>query len=333
MNVLTENINKLTIHIDNVTKNVDKSSINIDKILENLSISSINIEKIMENSTKNIDKFIAEGIKHRKISEKLLNEQTTSIQTMNAAINGYIKNEANLIENEINRQITTYLKNDIKFKDCNIFDIQKNWQYLNKPTIDPNFPTHTFINKTQHPITEFDGIYIITNDLGYCPGFPEIKQIRYNSNQPTKKPQHELFKQFLIVEAKHSITRQEIIKKVKQIQELQKYIQIKPTQLNLTTEFKNINSSLLLNEFKGEIILIFGSEDMDDSRATQIETGHEDWKKLGILAGYVKCSGERYELYENENNFKAKKLVYAQAVRTGELEIAGGRKRKLGKKI
>jgi hypothetical protein len=133
--------------------------------------------------------------------------------------------------------VQKYLKNDEKFINYNILDITKKWKFLRKQHMNIKKPD-PFCNKVDNPITEFDGLYILTTDLNYYPDDDDFikrittKKIQSNSTTPF------LYK-FIVVEAKHSITNFDITKKINQIKEFQEYIKYAK---NFTEDNKSVKA-------------------------------------------------------------------------------------------
>jgi hypothetical protein len=119
----------------------NKSLENTKKYLENASRISENTSKRLDKLEIMIDKYVADGvelrkmmkeniadsIKHRIFITENMREQTSYIRSMNKTINGYIKNEANIIEDEVNESLIPYFKKDEKFANYNIFELTKEW--------------------------------------------------------------------------------------------------------------------------------------------------------------------------------------------------------------
>jgi hypothetical protein len=317
---------------ENTSKRLDKLEIIIDKYVADGVV-------MRKNTTENMDKYVAEGvelrkmmkenivdsIKHRIFITENMREQTSSIRSMNKTINGYIKNEANIIEDEVNESLIPYFKKDEQFANYNIFELTKEWGYLNIPTIDPEYPTNYFANNKL--ITEFDGLYVISNDRTF---FLSDKYKRIKTMQKETNP---VFKKFVVVEAKHSITTKDITRKIEQIQKFQNYLKIDPGLPGLTDDFKRKQDYYKLNEFSDEIILIFGSEHFAKTDIDYIKKMYKEWIKLNIYVSYIQLSGDRYELHNydvNSSGFKANNLIYADKVITSGLNItrAGGKRKK-----
>jgi hypothetical protein len=320
---------------ENTSKRLDKLEIIIDKYvldgveqrknMDKYVAEGIELRKMMK---ENIDKYIVDGIRHQKIFTENIEKQTSSIKSMNQTINSYIKNEADIIEDEVNESLVPYFKKDEQFANYNVFDLTKKWDFLNIPTINPDYPTNKFINNNL--ITEFDGLYIISNDRTYflTDDYKRIKTMQENTDP--------VFKKFVVVEAKHSITNDDITRKIIQIRKFQNYLKIDPSSPDLTDDFKSKNKYLRLNEFSDEIILIFGSEHFATADIKFIKDNYIEWTNLNIYVSYIQLSGDRYELHNydvNSSGFKANNLIYADKVITSGLNITkGGKKIKKSKK-
>ena len=132
----------------------------------------------------------------------------------------------------------------------------------------------------------------------------------------------------MVVEAKHSITTSDIKKKVAQMEEFLKYMQTDITKNNLTIEFLEKVENLQLNTFKKEILLVFGSENMDDERITQIQDNYITWKGKGIYVSYMKLNGNRYGLFDGKTKFTQNRFIYANSVSAVQLKIGAGKTKK-----
>jgi hypothetical protein len=322
---LENNLNKLTININNSTKNIDRLTDNINRVGEKVDSVTEGIKLLGDTLTRNI-----------KIQTREISKQTESTNVIKNAISGYIKNEADLIENEINGYIEEFLQNDSRFRYFNIFKVDK-WEYLNIPFLNKEKPD-IYINKKDHPITEFDGLFIMTTDDNY-----------YVDNIIRRKEETSNYKilQFIVVEGKHSISKEDIDTKIKQMIKFQDYLRVareKDNYTNLTREFQKKIIDYSLDEFDNHIILYFGSEDMDIQKENKIKNTAQFWNDTyDIEVGYLKPSGNRYELYRIEDNFNGNYLSYKKSnvksinvnkVNLGKNNIGGNSKKsKKTKKI
>jgi hypothetical protein len=128
-----------------------------------------------------------------------------------------------------------------------------------------------------------------------------------------QKETNPVFKKLIVVEAKHSITNDDITRKIEQIQKFQNYLKIDPGLPGLTDDFKRKHDYYKLNEFSDEIILIFGSEHFAAADIKFIKDNYKEWINLNIYVSYIQLSGDRYELHNydtNSNEFKANNLLY-----------------------
>ena len=230
-------------------------------------------------------------------------------------ISKYVRHREDFIEYKINKYIRTYLKKHRKFIGYNVFDLTNKWTSLNKPTIDPKYPNDKYQNRTERSITIFDGLYIITNDLDYYPSFFENNMIRmtYKPNVELQQPK---IKQFMVIEAEVNLTIDEITKKVEEMIKFLDYIKLMSyvtDSSNLTLEYIYQCKRMFINEFKREILLVFGSENMNEELTSYIKNNYESWYKNGINVSYTQFVGDHYEIYNKDKQFKpnnVKKVIY-----------------------
>lgn len=321
MTTVQRDFNEINKSLDKTALTADKTLATADKTLATADKTLLAVDKLV----KTVENTSVDVKEHIKIINKICQEIRDSSTSMNKTISSYIKNEADLIEDEINKYIKKYLTNDPQFHSYNIFNLTKIWKYLRIPEIS-NIKPDPFINKTDNPITEFDGLYILTDNFEYYPADSESLIIRKTKNNSTNS-----IRKFVVVEAKHSITGDDINKKIKQMIIFQEYLKKakKLENANYTKEFIKKVQGLQLNEFSEEIILIFASDDMDESRTIQIHDNYLIWVEKKIYVSYLRPGGDRYELYsyENENKiFIQNRYIYGN-VRATSLTLTAGRKK------
>ena len=250
-------------------------------------------------------------ISYSKTLSKQQNDSTTS---MKKTLASYIKNESDMIENEINEHVKKFLKRDDRYKAFRILQITK-WKLLKYAQINQT-KKDIFVNKKD--ITEFDGLFVITTDDTYYPDESIIVRGKKQTNTGSKTP---YISRFVIVEAKHSITNSDIDDKLEQMEELQKYLLLarqrkpqigitSPHEDNFTIEFDKKIINYDLERFDTNLTVIFGSDDMGENQERKIRNDSDIWKNKGIQIGYIKPSGNRYELYHSDDDFQANNLAY-----------------------
>ena len=311
------------------------------------------VEKYRKEERESVEKFRLEAEKDRKnmgaFTRQMIQEIRDSTKSINTTIGNYINNESDLIEKEINGHIRNYLAKDPKFLNYTIFDISNILKFLKEPEIIGDSKDN-FINKKT--ITDFDGIFILTNDDKYVP--PDITDKTLVRKTTTQLISGEKIKKFVIVEAKHCLDNKQLQKKISQIERFQQYLeeariyQEDYIKLNSTTsdeislekkkeytlEFKNKVLNYKLNEFTTDIILIFGSEDMGVNQIDLIKSNYDVWLANKIEVSYLTPSGGRYSLYcyNNANKlYEQNKNIYNNVV-ANKISLTGSGK-KNGKKI
>jgi hypothetical protein len=299
------------------------------------------VEQYRREDKDSIEKFRQRAEKDRKdmseFTRQMIQEIRDSTKSINKTIGNYINNESDLIEKEINGHIRNYLAKDPKFLKYTIFDITNIWKFLKEPEIIGNSKDNNIINKTT--ITDFDGIFILSNDDSYFPlNINDRTIVRLRKNSTTSSSEDKI-KKFVIVEAKHCLDNAELKKKIEQIKRFQQYLEeARKYQQNTdkyTLEFKNKVSSYKLNEFTTDIILIFGSEDMGKNQIELITSNYDEWLNKKIEVSYLTPSGGRYSLYcyNNANNlYEQNKNIYNNVV-ASKISVTGAGKKKSNKNI
>lgn len=270
----------------------------------NLELQKVNIELSIENQSKIVSDYVT-------TTKKAVVEIRDNTQKIKESISSYIKNESELIENEMNQYMVQYLGKDRRFLGYAIYDLTKIWSRLYLPDVDPEKP-NKYVNKKD--ITEFDGLYVLTSDDNYVPDVDVFNPIREKGvGTNTKK---ETF--FLVLEAKHSITNNDINTKIEQMRKFQDYIRKAKTNIpDATEEYKRKIKNYKLAQVDTKLILVFGSDNMGENQETKIKKEADTWKsEYDITVNYLKPCGEKYELYPYESNFKRKNLKYANVQST-----------------
>lgn len=241
-----------------------------------------------------------------------------SVKSLVAEMKGFINNESNTIESEVNRHVADFLRNDSMYQGHLIYDVTKTWKYLKKPWITPKDSPQTL----RQPITEFDGLFFITKHHKFKRIFGDFDAIRDEVNDVNSKD--ESF--FLVVEAKHRLTNDNISEKLDQMQKFQEIITYarEYKESEVTNEFITRVNQFDLSNVSRKLHIVFGSKDMGDNQIRKIKSMYDSLSKDNMFIGYVMPSGDRYELYHGLDNFEQNRLLYASAIKLR----AGGRAKK-----
>ncbi len=286
------------------------------------------INEMTKLMVQNIAKLSSNINKYVMSSEKAVIEMRQNTQTIKESISRYIRNEADLIEQEMNQYIRYYLQNYKRFENYNIFCINNSWKNLYIQYIDKDKPDE-YINKKQ--ITEFDGIYILTTDTSYEPDIDAdwiCKRIRKNNVKNSKK--NETF--FLVLEAKHSITNNDINQKLQKLVLFQDYIRFAKQENfeNVTKEFIRKKTKFKLDLFEIKLIVVFGSNNMNENQENKIKNiGKSFNENHDITISYMKPCGERYEIYDYDNHYNKNNMVYgnikSNSIDAKQVKIGSGK--------
>ena len=221
-----------------------------------------------------------------------------------------------IFEITINNYVRNYLAKDPKFQKYTVFDMSNIWTCIKEPEISEISKNNVINNQN---ITDFNGIFILTNDDSYFPmNINDRTIVRLRKNSTTSSSKY-IIKKFVIVEAKYCLDNIQLYKKISQIERFQQYLEeARNFQDNhhkeYTIEFKNKAIYYKLNEFTTDIILIFASEDMSYNQINVIKSNCDNWLANKIEVGYfIPSSVEteykrvRYSLYcynESNKNFE-----------------------------
>lgn len=268
---------------------------------------------ISKQSSKETANDIKEIRKLQKETEKLLKET-------NYTLNGYTKNEATAIEEEVNIKVSNLLKR--KFSNFNIYSVDT-WKTLQKNKITD------MDNKVRDKksITEFDGLFIVSNDPEY-----------YSDNLIHKMSNASIFqntntgkltqKQFVVVESKHDLDFGKVNHKISQMITFKNYIEesLNPDPKIYTKEFiKRANFHELPGFIGSDLYLIFASPYIPNSCIDMIKANAISWvQNHRIHVGFMRPSGNRYNIAWVDDNFAEKSNVNTTGLML--LSKTGGKK-------
>ncbi len=251
----------------------------------------------------------------RREHKRLTKETDKRIENLSIQISGYTFAEGKSIEEEVERKVPKYLKR--KFVNYSIFKVHDDWRYLQKNKIDE--VNHSKC-RDERSITEFDGLYIISNDKDYEIGSQCIQnKANLNSNVVSKTYR------FVVVEAKHTLNIKKVNTKIKQIKEFQEYIaeSIHSNDSVYTKEFKNkvllYQLSLFINQ---PIYIIFASPHIETDCVQYIKNEANSLMDDGISLAYMTSSGNKYSISFADEGFK----MYTN-VNTNSISIGAGVKK------
>jgi mRNA-degrading endonuclease YafQ of YafQ-DinJ toxin-antitoxin module len=282
--------------------------------------SLVEQRKIAEENNKSIARF-------EKTATEVITEMRDNTKQIKKSIASYIKNESDMVENEINQYVIQYLKKDKRFAKYTIYDLTGKWKFLYTPTISNDKPDKR-INKK--PITEFDGLFILTTDDDFFVDESAAILVRQPLRSQNASAPKTTF--FCVVEAKHSITNKDINEKMNKFKEFQEYV-LSCRQDNLTNrteEYYKTKVRYSLQKLSTELIVIFGSDDMGANQETKIRNEADSWKRdFNISVSFLKPSGDRYELYPFEDGFGRNNLMYknvqSNSIGARQVKIGAGK--------
>jgi hypothetical protein len=259
------------------------------------------IAKSLENISKSVEEINTTLIK----MNTTLSKQTLTLREHQ----NYIDKDAKSIENEINKRVEQLL--ETKFKGFRIIHILKEMAFFDKI-----YPYNSMAE-----ITQFDGVYIITNDDNYEPSTDVAIDFIYNKPSNSKI-------YLVIVEAKHDITSSRFNDKLRQIVKIQETFEIarKITKGTFSEmdkvekQFKWRNRVLQFYNFEFEIYLFIGGPYLEKNAEDFIkEHGNTLWKhpnkfklsdnnyidqKYPIRTFLILPQGKRYATADVADNYK-----------------------------
>jgi hypothetical protein len=243
--------------------------------------------------------------KYNEDTAKYNRETARYLQAIATNLGGYTGNEGKSIEEEVNMNVAKYLCK--KFPQYSIFRPQ--WNKLKKYKI---ADYQKSVANDKKFITEFDGLYILTNDAEYYVSEP-VKQRKVDVQvlNPTK--------QFVVVEAKHDLDNTKINKKIMQLKEFQQYL-IAARDYNKdihTQEFKEKIRNYSLTEFSSELKVIFASPHIPSTSIDYLCNNYEQWKEQGIDVSYMVPYGNRYGIAWGDTGFVRENIVNSQTIELG----------------
>lgn len=258
----------------------------------------------------------------REMQKAFFNDLKKDRQELSKTINGYIKTDADAIEDEANTKLPKFLRR--KFPKYIIYRVYPtDWRILRENFFASySLPRHLFCD-----ITEFDGLYIITNDDTYDPGLssPVPTYVPVNLDQSEPK-----IYQFVVLESKHDLTTDKVNRKIEQMRRFQQYIResLEYEDKKFTQEFRNKVVTYKLQLFVNQTIhIVFATPHAKDSCIEHIIKEGPSWLKENIHVVYMIPSGNRYAVAFADENFVLRSNVNSSALTIG-VEGGGGKKRK-----
>jgi hypothetical protein len=275
-------------------------------------------ERKEDRAERNEDR--AERNKADREYERLRKEVKEELKKLSIHVNGFIGAEGKSIEEEVDKKVPKYLKR--KFSNCNIYKVHDDWQHLQKNQIDE---IKNIKNRHEKSITEFDGLYIVSNDVNYEIGSPLVHQgAKINTNTSSKQYI------FVVVEAKYNLNTTKVNTKIAQIKTFQEYIaQSVNSEENIyTKEFKDkvylYQLPLFINQ---PIYLIFASPHMDSHCIENIKNEASSLMDNGISTAYMIPTGNRYSISFADEDFEPYRNVNTNTISIGKNNAVGGKKK------
>ena len=240
------------------------------------------------------------------------------VEKLHEAFGGYTKNEADSLEEQVNKRVFMVLQN--KFPNANIFQL-KTLKFLMKNKIDE-------IHGKDRTITEFDGLFIASNDVTYDLN-QEVENLVHRKNN-AKSRSSDNTKYIIVVESKHSISIRKITDKVNKMIEFKSQMD---EAFNLNVQPKNIYTMgfyalcdyLKLADFQDKPLYhVFASPYIKDDDKTFIRKNADTWKtKHNIIVAYMDEIGNDFSISWADNLFTTQSTIH-----TTGMVVSGGRKKK-----
>jgi hypothetical protein len=282
----------------------------------------------LTNFLKKIDKYSENVMKNTNEMKKTsadIRDIADVIKTYTKKLNDYIDREGEILEEVTNGYVIKYFKHCPLFSDLYIYKDEE-WKYLYLPTIKEK------VYKNRKQITEFDGLYIFskTNLMNVIKtDLEEIKTPKQRNNNTNNSKQSKPW--FVILEAKHSLSKTEVQHKIKKYIDFQNYIQNgSNTEFvkNSTDEYKNKVSNYKFDErfFDTKLYIYFAGEYVTDSLITYIRDNSEEWKQNNIFVSAIQKNNDDYKMFDIFSNYEANNTKYGRlhgnSMRTTRINIA-----------
>jgi hypothetical protein len=161
-------------------------------------------------------------------------------------------------------------------------------------------------------LTEFDGLYFVTDDREYKMQYRDI---------PDKSESKKAIK-MIIIEVKHGCTASSLQRKIEQIKTIQQYIEYAKDYVNsnidnnLTSYFKTIVRAFQFDRFTKDIVLYFGGQRVDENVLTYVKNEKSNLDTNRIYVNIIYPSGNRYQIRRHDEDYVNRNVV-----------IIGGKKR------
>lgn len=240
-------------------------------------------------------------------------------------IKDFIDNEAQAIENEVNANVKDTLA--MMYPEYTIINVLEELADI-KIFFEPN---------SNDKITEFDGLFVATDDPSYKIDAKESSIVPKAHNRQTF---------FVIVESKHTTTINKVNSKIEQITKIQRAFEMAREIADGTSSASSVTKSFMwrlrtyqIHNFEPEVHLLLGGPYITDSAKKYVEQiGETLWKtpkpiqvsknkyidvRSPIRISMVIPTGQRYSVRDVASAFELRKIVM----------LGGGKKDKKIKKV
>jgi len=192
-----------------------------------------------------------------------------------------------MIEKEIKRALQTHLEEQFK------------GFYTVASTI---FPKR--INSREgREITEFDGLYVLTNDIRVVRLYSPIPGKERLSPSTVFAPG--VVAHLVIAEAKQNVTADKWRRKMQQMERIERLItECKTNPESVPKEVRHIG----LQYFEPSVGLYIGGQDIDETVKNIVKEDIERKKARGIaqvMMGYLELNGARFSVHDEQNDYGA----------------------------
>lgn len=219
----------------------------------------------------------------------------------------YIKDEATGFEKEITLAVRSYLSN-------NVMGMR---MYSSK-----GLPPFLFHPTTSEILTDLDGVVIMTNDPVDETFYDEIvstqnmplsnalarEKYQYaKSLKTSSSSKNDVTTQFIVVEAKHYMTKDRVDKKLKQLEAIEEYLKYARTLPNtVTPKFRKNVVHFRYDKFDENVQLFIGGPLWDKEALDAINKAITDKPRLRDIIHIVHTSGNRYAIANAQTSFRLK---------------------------
>lgn len=219
-----------------------------------------------------------------KLDEKLDEKLDKKFDEKLKPIYNWIQRQDLMIEKEITRALQKHLEEHFT------------GFYTVAPTVFPK----TLRGKDGSVITEFDGLFILTNNLQVSRWFAPIKGRERPPMASVFTP--EVIAYLVIVEAKQNVTVSKWNHKVKQMEIIEQLI---ADSKKHPESIPKALSSLGLQYFMPTVGLYIGGQDIDATLKSVVIETIDKKKTLGAtpIIGYLELNGARFSVFDEKNDY------------------------------